>query len=390
MRRQKYSIITFGCQQNLADSERVAGGYESQGMIEASSLEEADRIVINTCMVRQHAEDKIYGLMKKLGSLKEKNNNLKIILTGCMVGAAVRDKTGKFGKIMRRRLPLVDQFLPIDEVGFDTPARRESKTHAWVVISNGCNNFCSYCIVPYTRGREVSRPMKNILAEVSDLVKQGYSEITLLGQNVNSYGADLIKSQKERSQFVLPNGKKVPPVIVKLSMGRYRIPTLFPYLLEAVRQFKEIKKINFLSSNPWDFSDELIEVIAKNPKISRFIHLPLQSGDNQILKKMNRWYTVEEYKTLVKKLRDKVAGVKISTDLIVGFPGEGEVAFGNTLKLVKEIGFYKAYIFIYSARTGTLSSDHFRDDILREDKVKRLQILDSLINKKVKDPAYVD
>ncbi|OGY28404.1 MAG: hypothetical protein A2Z42_03990, partial [Candidatus Woykebacteria bacterium RBG_19FT_COMBO_43_10] len=358
--RPSYFVVTFGCQQNKADSERIAGAFESRGFTKSPSLEQADNVIINTCMVRQHAEDRVYGLMKHLTTLKEKNPNFELILTGCLVGAMVYDTSGKFRRLMRNRLPLVDEFLPIGEVGFDVPTRRESKTHAWVIISNGCNNFCSYCIVPFSRGREVSRHWQDIMAEIDELKSHGYREITMLGQNVNSYGADFVKEHLKGGKYLLPDGRTVLPVMVKMSMGRKRIPTLFPHLLEEVAK-NGFEKVSFLSANPWDFSDELIEVIARNPNIDRYIHLPIQSGDDTILRKMNRWYTAVEYKKLVKKIRKKIPGVEIGTDIIVGFPGETERQFENTFKLAKEIGWSVAYIAMYSPRPHTASAKNHTD-----------------------------
>ena len=380
MRQLKYHIITFGCQQNKADSERIASAFEERGFKKSPSLERADQVVINTCMVRQHAEDRIYGLMEKLAHLKTQNPNFKLILTGCLVGVMVRDSTGKFYRLIKQRLPLVNEFLPIDEVGFDIPAKRESKTHAWVIISNGCNNFCSYCIVPFTRGREVSRPWHDIMAEVTDLVNKGYKQVTLLGQNVNSYGADFVKEHLKGGKYILLDGRTVLPVMVRMSMGRKRIPTLFPYLLEEVAK-RGFKKISFLSANPWDFSAELIEVIARNPNIDRYIHLPIQSGNDQVLRRMNRWYKAADYKKLVKKIREKIPGVEIGTDIVVGFPGETESGFQNTVKLAKEIGWSVAYIAMYSPRPHTASAKNFPDDISSSEKHRRFHILNELINK---------
>jgi len=380
----KYFVKTFGCQANLADSERIAGYYQSRGYKPAKDYTDADVIVINTCVVREQAEDRVYGLVKNLESIKAKNPNLKIVVTGCLVGAAAREPSGIMMKKMRKMLPQVDEFLPIEEVGFEYQAVRQDDTHAWVPISNGCNNFCTFCIVPFSRGKEVSRPFDEVIKEVRELAKKGFREITLVGQNVNSYGADLVKSKfkDQNSKFyTLPDGRKVTPVMVK-HLGRMRIPTLFPYLLEEVCQINEIKKVSFISSNPWDFSDELIEVIAKNPKIDRNIHLPVQSGDNEILRRMNRWYTREEYLQLVTKLKSKIPNLKLSTDIIVGFPGETEEAFLNTVKLVKEIGFSKAYIACYSPRPGTAAWKIFKDDVPHEEKDRRFHILDKLINKK--------
>jgi tRNA-2-methylthio-N6-dimethylallyladenosine synthase len=298
----------------------------------------------------------------------------------------VQDKGGKFYRLMKRRLPLVDEFLPIDEVGFDIPIKRESKTHAWVIVSNGCNNFCSYCIVPFTRGREVSRSWQDIMTEVDDLAAKGYRQVTLLGQNVNSYGADFVKEYLIDGRYTLPDGRAVLPVVVNMSMGRKRVPTIFPYLLEEVAK-RGFEKVSFLSPNPWDFSDRLIDVIARSPNIDRYIHLPVQAGDNQVLRRMNRWYTVEEYKDLVGKIRKRIPKVEIGTDIIVGFPGETEEAFQNTVKLAREIGWSVAYIGMYSPRPHTTSYKNFPDDISSEEKRRRFHIFDQLINKK-KQPAF--
>jgi len=378
----KYFVRTFGCQANLADSERIAGYYQSRGYKPAKNYKDADVIVINTCVVRQQAEDRVYGLVRNLEPLKAKNPNLKIVVTGCLVGAAAREPSGRMMKKMRKMLPQVDEFLPIEEVGFEYQAVRQNNSHAWVPISNGCNNYCSYCIVPFSRGKEVSRPFDEVIKEARELAKKGFREITLVGQNVNSYGADIVKSKfkiQNSKCYILPNGRKVKPVMVK-HLGRMRIPTLFPYLLEEVCKVDGIEKVSFLSSNPWDFSDELIEVIAKNPKIDRNIHLPVQSGDNEILRRMNRWYTREEYLQLVAKLKSQIPNLKLSTDIIVGFPGETEEAFLNTVKLAKEVGFSKAYIACYSPRPGTAAWKVFDDDVLHGEKDRRFHILDGLIN----------
>lgn len=381
MEKLKYFVVTYGCQQNQADSERISGAFESRNFVKANSLEETNQLIVNTCMVRQHAEDKVYGLMKKLSPLKKNNPNFKIILTGCLVGSMVRDPSRKMYRTMKRRLPLVDEFLPIDEVGFDVPAKRESREHAWVVISQGCNNYCTFCMVPYTRGKEISRPWQEIIAEVEDLRKKGYKQITLLGQNVNSYGADFVKKHLKNGLYQLPDGRSVLPVMIKVSMGRKRVPTIFPYLFEEVAKLG-FDKVSFLSSNPWDFSNELIDIIAENKNIDRFIHLPVQSGDDKVLKRMNRYYTASDYKKLVKKIREKIGSkVEIGTDIIVGFPGETEEQFQNTVKLTREIGWVVAYIGMYSPRPGTVATRDFEDNISSEEKHRRFHILDELINK---------
>jgi tRNA-2-methylthio-N6-dimethylallyladenosine synthase len=282
-------------------------------------------------------------------------------------GNAVREKTGRMLALLHKRMPSVDEFLPVEEIGFDQVPIRTDTKHALVPITNGCNNFCTYCVVPFTRGREVSRAVDDILSEVQMLAKEGYTHITLIGQNVNSYGSDL-------------KVRNIKPVYVK-HLGRLRIPTLFPYLLERVCKIRGLKNIDFISSNPWDFSDELINIIARNTIISRHIHLPVQSGDNMVLKRMNRWYSTEEYLLLVEKLRMKVSGVTISTDIIVGFCGETKTQFNNTVSLAKKVGFSKAYVAMYSDRPMTAAHNIYKDDVPHTEKKRRWALLEELINK---------
>jgi len=423
-----YFIVTFGCQANKADSERIAGMLENRGMVAATTIEEAEHIVINTCMIREKAENRVYGLVNNLTKIKDqsirqaqdkksktkmtnKNEKIKvpkIVVTGCMVGMAVRDQTGNFFKKIRAAMPGVDEFLPIEEVGFDSAPLRTNRIHAWVPISNGCNNFCAFCVVPFTRGREISRPFHEIIDEVVHLAHSEYTEVTLIGQNVNSYGSDLILGkqnvhvlrdisagtffQKKAAAtdsksvipfvgYKLPNGARVNPVFVK-HLGRLRIPTLFPFLLEEICKIKSLEKVDFISSNPWDFSDELIETIAKNKKITRHIHLPIQSGDNEVLKRMNRWYTREEYLALVKKIKTAIPEMTFSTDIIVGFCGETEAQFANTVDLVHQVGFSKAYVAMYSDRPMTAAHKAYQDDVPHPEKKRRWLLLDELINQK--------
>lgn len=392
----KYLIHTFGCQQNHADSERIQRNLVGRGMTKARSFKTADYIVINTCMIRESAENRVYGLVNNLGKLKEKKQ-VKIIVTGCMVGLAFRDKTGKFLKKIRETMPQVDEFMPIEEVGFDFAPVRSNRTNAWVPISNGCNNFCTFCIVPFTRGREISRPFKDIIDECLELKKKGYKNITLLGQNVNSYGADLILGEKniqvmrdinktyfKKNPLILVkdkfriNDKEIKPVYVK-HLGRYRIPTLFPILLDEVAKMG-FDKVDFISSNPWDFSDELISVIARNKNITRLIHLPVQSGSDTVLKRMNRWYTQKQYLNLINKLKKRIPDIRFSTDIIVGFCGETDLEFKDTVKLAKKVKFEKAYLAMYSPRFNTTASKAFSDNIPHPVKKKRWQILENLIN----------
>jgi len=394
----KYHIVTFGCAANEADSERIASYYQARGFTKAKSIHDADDVVINTCMIRQKAEDRVYGLVYNLTKEKQKGRNVKIVVTGCMVGMAAREKTGKTLAALKKKMPSVDEFLPIEEVGFDHAPIRTDTRHALVPISNGCNNFCTFCVVPFTRGREVSRPFNEIISECKELAKKGYTEVTLIGQNVNSYGADLLVGEKNvqvlrdvkglayfksstnsKTSYTI-GGKVVKPTFVK-HLGRLRIPTLFPLLLKEIAKIDRIKKINFISSNPWDFSDELIDVIVKNSKISRQIHLPVQSGDTKMLKKMNRWYTRDQYLTVVNKLKKQIPDVSISTDFIVGFCGETKAQFANTVSLAKKVGYSKAYISMYSDRPMTAAHKVYKDDVSYKEKKRRWEILDELINK---------
>jgi len=379
--KQTFYIKTFGCQQNLADSQRIASYYLARNYNQVKSIKNASEIIINTCMVRQSAEDRVTGFVKNIIKNNKKpalpSARPKIVVTGCMVGMATRDESGKYLKALRKRMPEVDEFLPLEEVGFDYPALRNDITHSWVPISNGCNNFCTFCVVPFTRGREISRPFEDIIDEIKDLSRQGCHEVTLLGQNVNSYGADLVKSRQKG--YRLPNGRIVKPVMVK-HLGRYRILTLFPYLLDEVCKIAKIKTVKFISSNPWDFSDELIDVVAKNVKIDRNLHLAVQSGDDEVLKRMNRWYTRDQYLNLVKKIKSKIKGAQISTDFIVGFPGETIEQFENTIKLAKFAGFAYAYVSKYSLRPNTAATKAFTDDVPYAEKERRFHLLDKLIN----------
>ena len=430
----KYFIQTFGCQANKADSERVAGMLEARGMVPSASIDEADHIVINTCMIRESAENRVYGLVNNLSKRKLSEPNLKVVVTGCMIGMAARDKTGRFFKKIREAMPQVDEFLPIEEVGFDNAPIRTNRVHAWVPISNGCNNFCTFCVVPFTRGREISRPFHEIIHEIEHLASQGFTEVTLVGQNVNSYGADLVlgkdniqvlrdldvgtyfqnnpsspplnlrggslsvgeagvglrggeEGELPKNKVVpydgygLPNGIKVTPVFVK-HLGKLRIPTLFPFLLDEVCAIRGVEKVDFISSNPWDFTDELIETIKKNTKIVRHLHFALQSGDNEVLKRMNRWYSREEYIELIKKIRQQIPKMTFSTDIIVGFCGETREQFENTVDLVKKVGFSKAYVAMYSDRPMTAAHKAYKDSVPHAEKKRRWKILDELINQK--------
>ncbi len=377
-----FFIKTFGCQQNVADSERIVSYYEGRGLVRADTESDADMIIINTCMIRNMAEEKVYGYIRNIQKKNEKDGRIqKIILTGCIVGAAAREPSGKMKKKLAKRIPNVE-LMPIEDVGFEIIPHRTDKKHAWVVVSNGCNNYCAFCIVPFARGKERSRPFVDIIDEVKKLSEEGYTSITLLGQNVNSYGADIVLAQKEdrQKEYILPNEKKVVPVMVN-HLGRTRIPTLFPYLLDMVAKVDGIETVTFTSSNPWDFSDELIDVIAQNQNIDRLLHLPVQAGSDAIIKKMNRWYTAEEYLQLIQRIKDKIDGVSFATDIIVGFPGETEDDFQKTIKISQDAGFVKAFIGCYSERPGTVASREMPDVITWEEKKRRWHIINDLINR---------
>jgi len=358
---RKFFIKTFGCQANLADSEKMKADLVSAGMTAAKRMEEADWIVINSCAVRQSAENRVYGLVKNLQKLKEKRPRLKIILTGCMLYHPP--------SYLKSRVPGVDFWVKkSDWSSFifsrlrkkpsssfskkDTVVMDDGFSYVLLPIMEGCNNFCSYCVVPYARGREVSYPLEEITCQAQKLARDGHPYILLLGQNVNSYRPSDLSNQKEAP---------------------------FATLLRSLHRIEEVKKIAFLSSNPWDLTDDIIEAMSL-PKISRYFHLPVQSGDDEILRRMNRKYTALDYVKLVKKIRKKIPDIKISTDIIVGFPGESEKQFQNTVSLVKKVGFYKAYINKYSSRPGTVAV-RFPDDVLIAEKKRRWKILDDLINR---------
>ncbi|XOB41654.1 MAG: MiaB/RimO family radical SAM methylthiotransferase [Candidatus Nealsonbacteria bacterium] len=332
----KYYIITYGCQMNKSDSERISSVLENKGYLPTSNETEADLIVVNMCSVRQSAVDRVYGLAPKFKKLKTKKPKLKTVLTGCILK---KDKK-KFREIF-------DSIWNMRNY-FDISPKCKSKSLAFVPISNGCNNLCAYCVVPYTRGPLVCRNHQEVLKEIKDLVKKGFKEIWLLGQNVNDYHS---------SSDSLIN---------------------FPKLLKLVNDIPGTFWIRFISSHPKDFSNDLIDAMAECEKVTEYLNLPVQSGDNEILKRMNRPYTVKQYKNLVKKIRKKIPDITLSTDIIVGFPGEKEKQFQNTVKLFKEIKYDMAYIAKYSPRPQTAASK-LKDDILPEEKERRWKILTEVL-----------
>jgi len=375
MKNKTYYIHTFGCQSNKSDSERIAGDYEARGYTEASDWRVCDELIVNTCAIRQRAEDRAKGF---LHNVRVHFNEIgkqrpKIILTGCM--------THHGNEKLYEMLPIVDEILPINEVGFNTAAIRKDVKHAWIPISTGCNSFCTYCIVPYSRGREQSRDFEAIITEVENLVDRGFEEITLLGMNVNSWGLEklgigfrkLMMENKEFTRDDLPDNQ-----------SQYLTPTGTPpfvKLLQAISAFEQIKKIRFMTSNPWDFHDELIAEIGRNKKIDRYVHLPIQSGSNAVLYRMNRGYTKERYLEVINKLRAADPDIVVGTDIIVGFAGETEAEFEETVQLSKEIDWKVGFVAIYSPRPGTASFRIYPDDIPHAEKKRRWEVLDQIINK---------
>lgn len=376
MKKLKYLIITYGCQMNLSDSERIAALLESLNCEKTVEPKAADLIIFNTCSVRQTAEDRVFGQNKILKKLKEKNKNLKVVLTGCM--------THYPEKTLRQRLPLVDIFLDIKDLprlpkllGLKTAFRakdyfsiapKQSDFRALIPISTGCDNFCSYCVVPRSRGREYSRPVKDIIREAKAAVKNGAKEIWLLGQNVNSYGLS------EKTFWGNKTRKKEKP---KIQKGRLT----FADLLREINKIEGDFWIRFTSPHPKDFSDDLIATMKECEKFPKYVNLPVQSGDNEILKKMNRTYSVKHYENLVKKLKKAMPEISISTDTIVGFPNETKKQFQNTIKLYKKLKFDMAFIAKYSPRPGTASALAFKDDVPPAEKNRRFKALTDELRK---------
>ena len=366
---KKYYIKTYGCQMNVHDSENIKALLEEMGFVEANEFEEADLILLNTCAIRENAHNKVFGFLGRVKHLKE-SKPLICGICGCMaqeesVVDEIRSKYKwvdlVFGTHNIDKLPeiLSDSInksmqnisvLSIEgDVVEDIPVKRDSKYKAWVNIMYGCDKFCTYCIVPYTRGKQRSRRMEDIVKEVEDLVKDGYLEVTLLGQNVNAYGKDLDCNYNMSD------------------------------LLENVAK-TGIKRVRFVTSHPWDFNDDMIDIIAKYDNIMPYIHLPLQSGSNRILKLMGRRYTKEEYLALFNKLKKKISNCSITTDIIVGFPGETDEDFAETLDVVEKCQYDSAFTFIFSPRVGTPAAQ-MKDDISLKVKEQRLYRLNELVNK---------
>lgn len=362
---KKYFTLTYGCQMNESDTERINGQLEELGYEPAETMDEADIIIMNTCSIRQNAEEKVYGKIGEIKKLKEKNPRLLLGIAGCMA----QENKGK----LIERMPIIDFVIgpyhihdlkdiisnenakgshvvkternPHSVSDYsDLKAVRKSHIFAWIPIMQGCNKFCTYCIVPYTRGRELSRPVEAICKEIQELADEGYKEVTLLGQNVNSYGLD------------------------------FRNGTDFGTLIRAVDKIDGIERVRYMTSHPRDMTFDMVDAMAASPKVVRHMHLPVQHGSTEMLKAMNRGYTIERFKELVAYVRKKMPDIALTTDLITGFPGETEEMHQETVKLLKEIRFDSCYTFIYSPRKGTPAA-RMENQIDDETKHRRLQEL---------------
>ena len=367
---KKYYIKTYGCQMNVHDSENIKALLEQMSFKETDNMEDADLILLNTCAIRENAHNKVFGFLGRVKHLKEQKPDIISGICGCMaqeesVVNEIKDKYKwvdiVFGthniynlpKILNDSIIKNDQEIEVFSTEGDIieniPVKRDSSIKAWINIMYGCDKFCTYCIVPYTRGKQRSREPKYIIDEVNDLVKKGYQEVTLLGQNVNAYGKDLD---------------------INYTMSD---------LLRDVA-LTNIPRVRFVTSHPWDFNDSMIKVISEYDNIMPYIHLPLQSGSDRILKLMGRRYNKKDYLELFDKLKKSIPNVSITTDIIVGFPGETEEDFKETLDVVNTCKYDSAYTFIFSPRIGT-PAEKMKDDVTLEEKNKRLHILNEIVNK---------
>jgi tRNA-2-methylthio-N6-dimethylallyladenosine synthase len=385
-----FYIKTYGCQANEADSGRIAGVLEAldfelvseltgrnEDEVLFEALSRSSLFIINTCSVRQKSEDKVYGIGRIVKKVSEKNGRVPfIIMAGCMVGSVTGERQRYAFEELKKKTPWVNEYINhtqimhIPEVllkngllsewalkKFDpdkVSALQTDPAHAFINISQGCDNFCTFCVVPYARGKEVSRTEEDILKELSHLVQRGFTEVTLCGQNVNSWGLGM----DEKFNIRTGSDQKIP----------------FASLLRKIHEVDGVKKINFISSNPFDFTNDLIETI-KLPKISNYLHIAVQSGNNDVLKKMNRRHTVEDFISLIESIKKAKPEVEFGTDIIVGFPGETEEQFMDTVKLFQTVKFNVAYISIYSPRKGTPAEKFYPDDVPLKEKKRRHVVL---------------
>ena len=373
---KKYFIRTYGCQANVRDEETMSGLLELAGFTHVDYQEDADVVIINTCAVRENAEEKVYGEIGTLKKLKETNKEMVVAICGCMIQQdhiVERIKTTyhqvdlMFGthnicnllkllnEVYTKGMRIIDVESKAGEVIENLPSTRLDKYKAFVNIMYGCNKFCTYCIVPYTRGRERSRTLQDVLDETKDLLAKGYKEITYLGQNVNAYGKDL----KDGTEFAT--------------------------LLEEAAKLG-VPRVRFMTSHPWDFSDKMIDIIAKYDNIMPCVHLPIQSGNDEILRKMGRRYTGEEYRALVNKMKDLIPNLALTTDIIVGFPNETYEQFKDTLEMVKFARYESAFTFIYSPRKGTPAAA-MEDLTPMEEKHKRFDELKKVVEEIAEEKA---
>jgi tRNA-2-methylthio-N6-dimethylallyladenosine synthase len=343
----RYHIWTIGCQMNKAESERLASLFEKDGFQDTGRAGDANFIVLNTCVVRKHAEDRVINKLASLKAMKKSNPNLKLAVTGCWVDSNIDQ--------LKKKYPYIDHFFragecppwqKYDDWKQTLPAKPQVATY--VPIIQGCDNFCAYCVVPYRRGREKSRPLTEIVCEVQELVRRGTREVTLLGQNVDSYGHDL------------PGKPELADVLIELN------------------KIDDLWRIRFLTNHPKDMSHRLIDTIRRLDKVCPAINIPAQAGSNEILKLMRRGYTIEQYRNLISEVRDKIPGVALSNDVIVGFPSETEEQFQKTIKLLTDLRFDTLHIAAYSPRPGTIAARDYEDDVPVVEKKRRLDILEKL------------
>lgn len=398
-----YFIKTLGCQANIADSETFAGILEVLGLERVpeaegknedeklyNTLQKTDLFIVNSCSVRQKSEDKVYGLGKLTKKLLEKTGKRPfIVLAGCMVGSVTGERQRYELEELKKKTPWANLYINPHQImelpdllvengaldrfsikNYNTKtveASREKGKHAYVNISYGCDNFCTYCVVPYARGKEISRTEKEILKEISNLAKHGYSEFTLCGQNVNSWGLET----SEKFEIRTGSDQQLP----------------FANLLRKVHEIENVQKIDFLSSNPFDFTTDLVDAIQL-PKISNYIHIAVQSGNNEVLNKMNRRHTIEDFIKLVDRIKEAKPLLELGTDIIVGFPGETREQFMDTVKLFKKVKFNVAFISIYSPRLGTPAQKFFKDNVeFKEKKWRHAELTKVWRNSLKKKPA---